>query len=71
VALNVADYSRESRSLTVHHSKGNKARIVYISNGAKAALDAWLDQRGSHAGPLFLRILRGGTSLPVGKPIRP
>ena len=31
-----------------------------MSNGAKVALDTWLDLRGDEAGPLFLPIRKGG-----------
>jgi len=60
VSLDLGDYDRETGELRVLHGKGNKARIVYASNGAKIALDTWLDVRGDEAGPLFLPIRKGG-----------
>lgn len=41
--------------------KGNKERMVYLSEEAWLLLDRWLDQaRGRDPGPLFVRILKGG-----------
>jgi site-specific recombinase XerD len=40
--------------------KGDKARIVYIFNGAADALADWLGIRGNDPGPLFCAIRRGG-----------
>lgn len=40
--------------------KGNKERLVYMTNGALAALRGWLDVRGSEAGPLFVAFSREG-----------
>jgi integrase len=61
VALDLGDYDPETGVLTVRSGKGRKARTGHATNGAKAALDAWLAKRGSDAGPFFLPIHRGGS----------
>jgi integrase len=53
VGLDLVDYDSESGALCVRHGKGRKERLAYATNGAKAALDAWLSVRGSEGGPLF------------------
>lgn len=60
VALDLADYNADSGALTVRSGKGNKARQVYATNGARTALAQWLKTRGADPGPLFLPIARGG-----------
>src|SRR5436305_763773 len=63
-ALDVADYDRETGSLTVRAGKGNKARVSYTSAGERQLLEAWLKLRAEwarpEAGPLFLPVLKGG-----------
>jgi integrase len=54
--LLVGDYDGESASLRVRHGKGDKERVVYLTGGAGAAVDAWLGVRGSDPGPLFCRV---------------
>ena len=61
VALDVADYDADSGALTVRSGKGNKARLSYISDGARDALAAWLRLRNvalGEAGPLFVPVFR-------------
>ena len=53
VGLDVTDYNRETTELRVRRGKGRKDRLGYATDGAKAALEAWLDERGSETGPLF------------------
>ena len=60
VALNLADYQREKGALFVKGSKG-RDRTIYLTGGAKTALDVWLIERGFDAGPLFTRIRRWDT----------
>ncbi|MCC7452498.1 MAG: tyrosine-type recombinase/integrase [Anaerolineae bacterium] len=60
VALDLADFERETGKLTVRSGKGRKARTVYVTDGALRALHGWLTVRGAEAGPLFYRILKGG-----------
>src|SRR5262249_26264951 len=40
--------------------KGDKERVVYVDNGSRDALEAWIRVRGREPGPLFLPI-RGRT----------
>lgn len=54
VALDLADY--RDGALTVRAGKGNKDRLVYLANGARRAVEAWLQRRGSTAGPLLVGI---------------
>jgi site-specific recombinase XerD len=65
-ALTVADYEQDTGALTIRHGKGNKQRAVYVTNGAKQALDDWLAVRGADPGPLFLAINKGGRVLDHG-----
>ena len=58
VSLDLEDY--EAGAVRVRHGKGNKARQVYLSEGAQKALESWLGLRGSEAGPLFLPVNKGG-----------
>ena len=59
VALDIASYDRDTGNLTIH-GKRQKVRIVPLEQGATEALHAWLGIRGAAAGPLFVRIRRGG-----------
>ena len=63
-ALDVADYDRETGSLTIRAGKGNKARVSYTSEGERQLLEKWLQVREQSAppasGPLFLPVLKGG-----------
>jgi site-specific recombinase XerD len=63
VALDLADYDRDAGRLRVV-GKGNKERAVFVSNGARDALHAWLRVRGPAAGPLLLPLDRHGHVLP-------
>src|SRR5215831_9019042 len=60
VALDVADYDPESGALTIRRGKGNKARVMYATNGAREALAAWLAVRGTEPGPLFTPVDKAG-----------
>ena len=60
VTLDVADYDPDSGALTIRHGKGNKARMVYATNGARDALAAWLTVRGREPGPLFVPVDKAG-----------
>jgi integrase len=53
VALDLSDYDPESGRLRVRSGKGNKARDVYLTNGSKRAMDAWVESRGTQPGPLL------------------
>ncbi len=60
VSLDMSDYLPASGALTIRHGKGEKARIVYLTGGAQAAMGAWCALWGEAAGPLFLPINKGG-----------
>jgi site-specific recombinase XerD len=60
VALDLADYDQEGSALVIRAGKGNKDRIVYVSDEVKDVLALWLDLRGSEPGPMFLPIRKGG-----------
>ncbi len=62
-ALDRSDYSvdgDENASLTVQHGKGNKRRLIPLTDGALDALRDWLSVRGDEPGPLFVPVNRGG-----------
>jgi site-specific recombinase XerD len=64
--LQLADFERTTRTLTVR-GKRNKTRTVPIEDkGALDALADWLYLRGEGAGALFTRIRKGGTILASG-----
>lgn len=46
VALELEDYDVNTGALTVRSGKGGKARLVYATNGAALALEAWVAMRG-------------------------
>jgi integrase len=59
-ALQLRDYNQRERSLKVVKGKGRKDRLVYLADGAFAALEVWLDQRGRGMGPIFCPIKERG-----------
>lgn len=60
VGLDLANVDLATGVLTVVHGKGNKARTLAIHNGALAALAAWVEVRGTEAGPLFVAVNKAG-----------
>jgi integrase/recombinase XerD len=64
VALDLSDYNLEDGALVIRSGKGRKARTVYVTNGAREALSAWLDVRGDEAGSLFLAVDKAGNLRP-------
>lgn len=54
------DYDASSGRLAVRSGKGDKDRTVYVKNRPKQFLDSWLEARGSHEGPLFHPVNKGG-----------
>jgi integrase len=56
VGLDLADYDPSTGRLRLRAAKGNKHRDVYLTNGAKAAMDAWLKVRGDDPGPLLVPV---------------
>ncbi len=59
VALDLADLDLETGELRVRSGKGRKPRSVYLVNGAREAVSAWLDVRGAEPGPIFLAVNKG------------
>ncbi|HKA29306.1 MAG TPA: tyrosine-type recombinase/integrase [Candidatus Binatia bacterium] len=64
VALDVADYRASTSALAVRHGKGRRQRVVYLTNGGRAALAAWLAVRGKDPGALFPPVTSYGRLLP-------
>lgn len=64
VALDVADFDAESGELRIRAGKGRKPRTVYVTNGARDALLAWLEVRSTESGPLFLAVDKAGNVRP-------
>jgi site-specific recombinase XerD len=60
VALDLEDYDARTGELRVHGGKGNRARLSYASGGGHAAIDAWVQVRGTAPGPLFCPVNKGG-----------
>ncbi|MDQ3929893.1 MAG: tyrosine-type recombinase/integrase [Chloroflexota bacterium] len=60
VALDVTDYVAKDGVLHIRSGKGNKARTNYATGGARAALEAWLRERGKLPGPLFCPVNKSG-----------
>ena len=62
VGLDQSDFDAGTGRLRVR-GKGNKERVVYLSNGGLMAVEAWLEHRGRHAGPLVHPVRKGGKIL--------
>lgn len=60
VALEVDDYTPDTGALAVRNAKGRNDRLVYATNGARDALEAWLEARGPDPGPLFVPVNKAG-----------
>lgn len=56
VRLKLEDFDPRSGVLQVCFGKGNKQRALQLPKTAKQKLKAWLKQRGSLPGPLFVRL---------------
>lgn len=59
VGLDLSDYDPETGQVKIL-GKGNKERLTYLANGTRAAMDDWLQVRGSEPGALFVPIDRHG-----------
>ncbi|MBV9578093.1 MAG: tyrosine-type recombinase/integrase [Chloroflexi bacterium] len=66
VALDLADYDSQCGTLKVL-GKGNKERLAHVGAGGRAALDEWIQLRGTEPGPLFWPVHRSGR---IGPPRR-
>lgn len=60
VKLELNAYDPETGQIRVISGKGRKDRTVYVTNGAKTALDDWLKVRGDLPGALFAAVNKGG-----------
>ena len=60
MALLLADYHQGPPS-PVRSGKGRKERIVYAANGARAAVEAWIEVRGMWEGALLTPVAQGRT----------
>lgn len=64
VALRVEDHTpakdAEAFARVVVKGKGNKERLVYLTNGTREALADWLAARGAVEGAVFLPVLKSG-----------
>ena len=63
-ALDMDNYNHATGRIDVKRGKGGKDRTVYLTNGAKTALDVWLIERGMNPGKLFTPILKSGQVQP-------
>lgn len=59
-ALRVGDFDPETGRVTVREGKRRKSRTVYLPEGGRRAVDAWLAVRGPDAGALFVPVGKGG-----------
>jgi integrase/recombinase XerD len=66
VALDLVDVDLAAATVRVQAGKGGKHRVVFLPDGAVAALRAWLEVRGAQPGPLFYPVRHGG-HLVVGR----
>jgi integrase len=65
-SLRVGDYQSDSGRLLVR-GKGGKERVVFLTNGAKAAVDDWIAVRGEQTtDALLLAVNKGGLIQPAG-----
>jgi site-specific recombinase XerD len=55
VGLDLADLDRANETIRIV-GKGNKERTMYLTNGARRAVLAWVDRRGEASGPLFTAV---------------
>jgi integrase len=60
VAIELSNYDRASGTLRVERAEGRPARRFTANPEARTALDAWIERRGTQAGPLFNPINKGG-----------
>jgi integrase len=67
VALDVTYYDAATGALAIRRGKGRQQRMVYATNGSRAALDAWLAVRDDVPGALFLPVTRHGRLRPQGR----
>jgi integrase len=59
VALDLADVDRSTGGLRVR-GKGGRERVAWLTNGSRAAVEAWIEARGTEPGALFHGTYRHG-----------
>jgi len=64
-SVRMEDYERASGRLLVR-GKGNKERVVFLTNGSRDAVEAWLGCRGNAPGGLLAQVNRHGRMVPGG-----
>lgn len=60
VSLGVEDLDLTTGEVRVERGKGRKARVVWATGGALAALSDWVEVRGDERGPLLVHVNKGG-----------
>ena len=64
VNLDLKDYDAEELSLTIRGGKGQKDRVVYLSDTGSTLVKNWLSRRGIQPGPLIFPISKSGKTIP-------
>jgi integrase len=64
-SIRMQDFDPATGRLVVR-GKGNKERIVFLTNGSRDAVDVWLDQRGRAEGALLAQVNRHGKVVEFG-----
>lgn len=64
-AIRMEDFDTSTGRMVVR-GKGNKERVVFLTNGSREAMDAWLEQRGNAAGSLLAHVNRHGKVVEFG-----
>jgi site-specific recombinase XerD len=60
VKLELRDLEPAPGALTVRQGKGDKDRLVYLSDGALSFVNPWLKERGDEPGAILCPIRKGG-----------
>ena len=60
VNLDVRDYDIKTGAVNIRAGRGQRERTIYIADGAKDAMDDWIEVRGDGCGPLFVPIHQTG-----------
>lgn len=68
-ALDVEDYDPRTGALLVR-TRGERQRLVYVTDGTRDALDVWLQARGTDAGAIFWPGSKGGRLVPARRMTR-
>ncbi len=64
-AIRMEDFDPSTGRLVVR-GKGNKERIVFLTNGSRDAVQVWMETRGVSAGPLLGHVTRYGKVAALG-----